>query len=157
MQGTGAPIASGNEGRPNVVFVLVDDMGYADVGCYGAKDIRTPNVDRLAREGVRMTDFYSNGPVCSPTRCCGFITGRWQQREGIEWALGVTTQGQVREGKGWRPEADYQRFGLAATEPTIARRLKVSGDQFTGIRLLLEIGGKPRDELLDNLGEVVGL
>jgi arylsulfatase A-like enzyme len=130
--------AVGDEGRPNVVFVLVDDMGYADVGCYGAKDIRTPNVDRLAREGVRMTDFYSNGPVCSPTRC-GFITGRWQQRAGLEWALGITSQCLVRDGQGqgrgpqgsaaWRPEPDFKRFGLpaAAAEPTIARLLGDAG------------------------------
>src|SRR4029453_13960102 len=93
---------------------------YADVGCYGAKDIRTPNVDRLAREGVRMTDFYANGPVCSPTRC-GFITGRWQQRAGLEWALGVTSQCLVREGPTSRAEPDFKRFGLPAAEPTIAR------------------------------------
>jgi arylsulfatase A-like enzyme len=113
-----------------VVFVLVDDMGYADVGCYGAKDIRTPNVDRLAREGVRMTDFYSNGPVCSPTRC-GFITGRWQQRAGLEWALGVTSQCFVRDSQGTplRPEPDFKRFGLPARggEPTIAARLSSAG------------------------------
>src|SRR5438046_3918812 len=106
LLGLAAAAAPAAEPRPNVVFVLVDDMGYADVGCYGAKDIRTPNVDRLAREGVRMTDFYANGPVCSPTRC-GFITGRWQQRAGLEWALGVTSQCLVRERQGaapsWRP------------------------------------------------------
>ncbi|MFN9457402.1 MAG: sulfatase-like hydrolase/transferase, partial [Acidobacteriota bacterium] len=55
--------------RPNVVLFLSDDMGYADLGCYGATDIRTPHLDRLAREGVRLTDCYSNGPVCTPTRC----------------------------------------------------------------------------------------
>ena len=77
-----------SDSRPNIVFVLVDDMGYADLGCMGATDIRTPNVDRLAREGVRFTDFYANAPVCSPTRC-GFITGRWQQRVGFEWAVWV--------------------------------------------------------------------
>lgn len=118
--------AYGDEGRPNVVFVLVDDMGYADVGCYGARDIHTPNVDRLAREGVRMTDFYANGPVCSPTRC-GFITGRWQQREGIEWALGVTTQGKVREGNEWRVGTDYRQFGLATSGGSIARLLSGAG------------------------------
>jgi arylsulfatase A len=118
--------ARGEEGRPNVVFVLVDDMGYADVGCYGARDIRTPHVDRLAREGVRMTDFYANAPVCSPTRC-GFITGRWQQREGIEWALGVTAQSLVREGQALRPEPDYKRFGLTPSPGSIARLLADSG------------------------------
>ena len=67
--------------RPNVVFFLSDDMGYADLGCFGAKDIATPNIDRLAREGVKLTHCYSNGPVCTPTRC-GFMTGRYQQRYG---------------------------------------------------------------------------
>ena len=61
--------------RPNIVLFLSDDMGYADIGCYGAKDIRTPHIDRLAREGVKLTDCYSNGPVCTPTRC-GLMTGR---------------------------------------------------------------------------------
>ncbi|MBY0503734.1 MAG: sulfatase-like hydrolase/transferase [Bryobacteraceae bacterium] len=74
--------------RPNVVVFLSDDMGWADLGCYGARDIRTPHIDRLAREGVRLTDCYSNGPVCTPTRC-GLMTGRYQQRygKGLEWAL----------------------------------------------------------------------
>jgi arylsulfatase A-like enzyme len=73
--------------KPNVVLILTDDMGYADPSCYGSKDIRTPHVDRLAKEGVRLTDFYSNGPVCTPTRA-GLMTGRWQQRVGLEWAIG---------------------------------------------------------------------
>ncbi|NDH94371.1 MAG: hypothetical protein EBZ13_07560, partial [Planctomycetia bacterium] len=77
--------------RPNIVFILVDDMGYGDLGCTGCEDIATPNIDRLASEGVRFTDFYANAPVCSPTRC-GFITGRWQQRVGFEWALGYTAE-----------------------------------------------------------------
>ena len=74
--------------RPNVVLFLSDDMGWADIGCYGAKDIKTPHIDRLAREGVKLTDCYSNGPVCTPTRC-GLMTGRYQQRydRALEWAL----------------------------------------------------------------------
>jgi len=75
--------------RPNVVFILLDDLGYGDIGSYGAPDIRTPNLDRLAREGVRLTDAYSNGPVCSPTRAA-FMTGRYPQRVGIEKAIGAT-------------------------------------------------------------------
>ena len=51
---------------PNIVFILVDDMGYGDLGCMGCQDIATPNIDRLANEGVRFTDFYANAPVCSP-------------------------------------------------------------------------------------------
>ena len=50
--------------RPNIVFVLVDDMGYGDLGCMGATDIKTPNIDRLASEGVKFTDFYANAQVC---------------------------------------------------------------------------------------------
>ncbi len=72
--------------RPNVVFIMTDDLGYGDIGVYGGSDIATPSLDRLAREGVRFTDFYANGPNCSPTRT-GFLTGRYQQRYGIESPL----------------------------------------------------------------------
>ena len=72
--------------KPNVVLIMTDDMGYADIGSYGASDIRTPNIDSLARDGVRLTDFYSNGVLCSPTRA-GLISGRYQQRYGVENAL----------------------------------------------------------------------
>ena len=88
--------AAGAE-KPNIVFILIDDFGYADSGPYGAKDIRTPNMDRLAREGVKFTDFYANAPVCTPTRC-GFITGRWQQRVGFEWAMGFSAEAFRRRG-----------------------------------------------------------
>ena len=53
---------------PNVVVILADDLGYGDLTCYGATDLRTPNIDALAREGMRWTRFYANSPVCSPTR-----------------------------------------------------------------------------------------
>ena len=72
--------------RPNVVLIITDDMGWADLGSYGATDIRTPSLDRLASEGVRLTDFYANGVTCSPTRA-GLISGRYQQRFGIEAPL----------------------------------------------------------------------
>ena len=72
--------------QPNVVLIITDDMGWADIGPYGSKDIRTPNIDRLAKSGVRFTDFYANGVLCSPTRA-GLITGRYQQRYGVEVAL----------------------------------------------------------------------
>ena len=72
--------------RPNVVMFIMDDLGYGDVGSYGAPDAKTPNIDRLAREGVKLTDFYANHANCSPTRTA-FITGRYQQRYGIESPL----------------------------------------------------------------------
>lgn len=98
--------------KPNVIFILSDDMGYADIGSYGVKDIRTPHLDRLAREGVRLTNCYSNGPVCTPTRAA-FVTGRYQQRinKALECAL-IPAQ---------RNEA------LPLTETTIARMLKDDG------------------------------
>jgi arylsulfatase A-like enzyme len=77
--------------RPNVVLILMDDMGYADIGSYGVRDARTPNLDRVAREGVRLTDAYANGPNCTPTRAA-LITGRYQQRVGLEWPLGSAEQ-----------------------------------------------------------------
>jgi arylsulfatase A-like enzyme len=73
--------------RPNVMLIMTDDMGYADLGSYGGKDIKTPNLDRLAKDGVRLTDAYANGVLCSPTRAA-LISGRYPQRSAIETALG---------------------------------------------------------------------
>lgn len=72
--------------RPNVVLIMTDDAGYGDTGSYGAPDIRTPNIDILAKDGVKLTDFYANGMSCTPTRA-GLIAGRYQQRYGIEFVL----------------------------------------------------------------------
>src|SRR5512139_1935571 len=72
--------ATRRPGRPpNILFVLADDMGYADLGCFGSRHIRTPVLDRLARRGLRMTHAYANSPVCSPTRLA-LITGRYHTR-----------------------------------------------------------------------------
>ena len=98
--------------KPNVIFILSDDMGYADIGSYGVKDIRTPHLDRLAREGIKLTQCYSNGPVCTPTRAA-FVTGRYQQRvnKAMEWAV--------------LPE--QRNDTLPLSETTIARMLKDDG------------------------------
>ncbi|HEV2576131.1 MAG TPA: sulfatase-like hydrolase/transferase [Acidobacteriaceae bacterium] len=85
-----AALASGGEplfgeaksGRPNVVFIMADDLGYADVGCYGRPDLRTPNIDGLAAKGVRFLQAYANSAVCSATRTA-LITGRYQDRLSI--------------------------------------------------------------------------
>jgi arylsulfatase A-like enzyme len=73
--------------RPNVIYIMSDDMGYGDLGSYGASDIRTPNIDSIARDGVRLTDAYSNGVLCSPTRAA-LMSGRYPQRYAVEHALG---------------------------------------------------------------------
>jgi arylsulfatase A-like enzyme len=101
-------------------------MGYADLGCMGAKDIRTPHIDRLASEGLKFTDFYANAPVCTPTRTA-FITGRWQQRVGFEWAMGFTAEQYRRKDGKWVPEPDMLALGLPSEEITIAERLKEAG------------------------------
>ena len=81
-----APARAQDTAKPNIIVIFADDLGYGDVGSYGAPDAKTPNIDRLAREGVKLTDFYANHANCSPTRA-GFITGRYQQRYGIESPL----------------------------------------------------------------------
>ena len=68
--------------EPNILFLLLDDMGYADIGAYGNTYHRTPNIDRLAREGVRFTDAYAAAPNCSPTRS-SILTGIWPARLGL--------------------------------------------------------------------------
>jgi arylsulfatase A-like enzyme len=96
--------------RPNVVLILLDDLGYGDLGCFGARDVRTPHIDRLAREGVRLTDGYAAGPVCTPTRAA-LMTGRYPQRAGLEWAIAPGDR----------------RPGLPASEISVARMLKECG------------------------------
>ena len=73
---------------PNVVLIITDDVGYGDLGSYGAPDIKTPNIDALAATGVRFTDFYANGSSCSPTRA-GLISGRYQSRYAIDLPIGT--------------------------------------------------------------------
>ena len=107
------PSVRAQTGRPNVVLIITDDVGYGDIGSYGAPDVRTPNIDGLARDGVRLTDFYANGPTCSPTRT-GLISGRYQQRFGLEAPLGAS--GKV----------DWER-GLPVSGHSLPQLLKNSG------------------------------
>ena len=92
---------------------MTDDVGYGDFGSYGAPDVKTPNIDSLARDGVRLTDFYANGATCSPTRT-GLISGRYQQRFGLEQPLGA------------RGATDWER-GLSPTGRSLPRLLKNNG------------------------------
>ena len=94
--------------KPNILFIVGDDMGYADVGFHGCKDIPTPNIDALAASGVRFTSGYVSGPYCSPTRA-GLLTGRYQNRFGHEFNPG---------GAG---------TGLPTNQVTLADRLKAAG------------------------------
>jgi arylsulfatase A-like enzyme len=102
-----AETPAGNVARPNILFIVGDDMGYADVGFHGCKDIPTPNLDALAATGVRFTSGYVSGPYCSPTRA-GLLTGRYQSRFGLEFNPTGTQ-------------------GMRTNEITIADRLKAAG------------------------------
>src|SRR4051812_3134254 len=95
---------------PNIVFIMADDLGYADVGCYGRPDLKTPNIDRIAAKGVRLLQGYANSAVCSATRTA-LITGRYQYRLriGLEEPLGGTT------------------IGLPPEHPTLPSLLKAAG------------------------------
>ena len=84
----GSGVAAAQERRPNIVMIAADDLGYADIGVHGSKDIPTPYIDALAKAGIRFTDAYVTGPHCSPTRA-GLLTGRYQQRFGHEVNMGA--------------------------------------------------------------------
>src|SRR4051812_18143567 len=97
------------EKKPNILIIVGDDMGYADIGVHGCYDIPTPHIDALANAGVRCTDGYVSAPYCSPSRA-GMLTGRYQTRFGHEFNPG-----------------DGQRDGLPLSETTVANRLKAAG------------------------------
>ncbi|MBB6050817.1 sulfatase-like hydrolase/transferase [Armatimonas rosea] len=101
---------------PNIVFVLIDDMGYADLSCYGNRLARTENIDRLAREGVRFTQFYVSAPICSPSRT-GLLTGQYPQRWRIHSFLETRAANTKRGMAQW----------LDTKAPSVARELQKVG------------------------------
>jgi len=109
-----SPSPTQADGRPNFVVIMVDDMGYAGVSCFSNPYFKTPEIDRLAAEGMRLIDFHSSGTVCSPTRA-GLLTGRYQQRAGIEAVI--------------HPRDDHPEHlkGLQKTEVTFAEMLQSVG------------------------------
>ena len=96
--------------HPNVIIIVTDDQGAGDAGCYGAKDLETPNIDALAARGVRFTQFYAAAPVCSPSRA-GLLTGKYPLRAGL------TGNASSQPGGG----------GLPATQVTMAQMFKAAG------------------------------
>jgi arylsulfatase A-like enzyme len=110
--------------KPNILFIVGDDMGYADVGFHGCQDIPTPQLDGLAKAGVRCTNGYVSGPYCSPTRA-GLLTGRYQTRFGHEFNAGAAGT------------------GLPLSETTIAARLKTAG-YATGLVGKWHLGGEDK-------------
>lgn len=115
---------------PNIVLIMADDLGYGDLGCYGGRRARTPHLDRLAQEGLRLTDFHANAASCSPTRAA-LLTGRYQQRSGVIEALSERSAGLPDEAR------------------TIAEYLKTAGYD-TGIFGKWHLGSKPDSRALPN-------
>ena len=99
--------------KPNVIFILMDDMGYSDVSCYGATKVETPNIDRMAAEGMKFTDFHTAASICSPSRAA-FLTGAYPQRNGLYMGI--------------NPKREAHWFlGLDPGEITIAEQFKKQG------------------------------
>lgn len=106
-----SPVAAQAARKPNIIVIVGDDMGYGDIGVHGCKDIPTPHIDSLAKNGIRCSSGYVSGPYCSPTRA-GLMTGRYQTRFGHEFNPGPT------------PNDD---FGLPLSQMTLADRLRALG------------------------------
>ncbi len=121
--------------RPNFIVFYTDDQGYGDLSCMGATDFKTPHLDRLAAEGVRFTNWYSNSPVCSPSRA-SVLTGRYPGNAGVRSILG----------------GQRNTTGLPPGVPTIATALKGLGYQtalFGKWHLGLAEGSRPEDHGFD--------
>ncbi len=107
---------TGARPQPNIIFVLVDDMGWGDFSCFGNTAARTPNIDRLAAEGIRFEQFYVNAPICSPSRCA-FTTGRYPQHWRITSYLAQRVLNENRGLAQW----------LDPAAPTLPRQLARAG------------------------------
>jgi arylsulfatase A-like enzyme len=126
--------AAGAE-RTNVVIILADDLGYGDLGCYGHPKFKTPSIDRLASEGVRLTNFYTPCPYCAPTRVA-LQTGRYQFRSGVTGnPFPREDLGGVRGG---------HEIGIPASEITLGEAFQAAGVQSVS-------GGMPTFERVHNL------
>lgn len=109
LSGIGSPVSPG---KPNVVIILADDMGYGDISCYNSKQVKTPHIDKLAKNGVRFTDFYVPTPYCAPSRAT-LLTGRFPLRHGLV--------------QNPAPDAGINDVGIAADEITLGNVFQEAG------------------------------
>jgi arylsulfatase A-like enzyme len=113
--------------KPNIILIMADDLGYGDIRCYGSDYIQTPVLDKMASEGIKFTDFHSNGAVCTPTRAA-LMTGNYQQRAGLEGVIYA--------------QMDRRMYGISQSEKTIAEYFKEAGYS-TGAFGKWHLGYKP--------------
>ena len=113
--------------KPNIIFILADDLGYNELGCYGQTKIETPNIDALAENGIRFTQHYSGSPVCAPSRCI-FLTG---QHSGHAY---------VRGNDEWASRGDVWNFEKAVNDPNLEGQYPMPSDSITIAELLKEKG-----------------
>lgn len=99
------------QSQPNIILIMADDLGYGSLGCYESKQFQTPEIDQLAKSGVLLKDFHSNGTVCSPTRAA-LMTGRYQQRCGVDAVITAKK---------------HRHFGMRLEQETVAELLKRAG------------------------------
>jgi N-acetylgalactosamine-6-sulfatase len=113
-----------NSEQPNIILIMADDLGYGDLECYGHPRVKTPNINQLAKQGVRFTQHYANGPECSPTRTA-FLTGRYQQfAGGLECAIGTGNVGRYADAIRLAEQHD---LGLPANQAVLPQMLHSQG------------------------------
>ena len=122
-----------SSGKPNVIIIFIDDMGYGDLSCYGNKQVSTANIDALAKRGTRFTQFYSNSPVCSPSRVA-MLTGHYPARHQFYTYLAERKKNQ---------ENNMPDF-LPASVPTLAKMMQDNGYATAHIGKWHLCGGKIR-------------
>src|SRR6266850_512291 len=128
LAGAGAHLRGAAPRRPNILFILADDLGYGDLSCYGRPDYRTPVLDAFARQGIKFMSAYAAAPVCTPTRCA-FVTGRYPQRLAVGLEEPLTSNSPTDA-------------GLPPDHPTVASLLK-KNDYETALFGKWHLGWKP--------------
>ena len=115
------------DNRPNIIFILADDLGYNELGCYCQTKIETPNIDALAENGIKFNQHYSGSPVCAPSRCI-FLTG---QHSGNAY---------VRGNDEWNSRGDVWDFEKVVNDPNLEGQYPMPSDSVTIAELLKEKG-----------------
>lgn len=143
----------GRSAPPNIVFIIADDMGYADISSFGSPDVETPRIDQIGKEGIRFTNVYAMGPECTPSRV-SFLTGRYPQRVGgLECAIGTGNVGRYDDAIRLAEASD---LGLPASYARLAPSLKEAG-YHNGVFGKWHLGYEPKFSPLDQgFDEFVG-